>query len=456
MKEKIKKFLTENGRTAILILFLLELLISIFITPNQYDDDFFIEKATGNIISFVGSRYYDWTSRVLIEFLLCSVLKISKYLWILLEAIMVAICGYSISKVFIKDNKNENNFILLFMVLIYPLNVMASAGWAATTVNYMWPLAMCLYSLIPIRKIWDNEKIKPHEFILCTLALLFAGNQEQTCAILAGTYILFTIFMIIRDKKIHPYIIIQDILIIASLVFILTCPGNYVRNNQEIVESFKDLGTLNILDKISLGLTSTIGLLVGKGNLVYTLLTFLIVVYIFLNHKEKLYRVIALVPFISAITLKYLMYISYLTFPYIGSLQELLVEEQVMLTAITSNNLTYTIPLILAFANFICIELSLFIIFNNLKDNVAALIFLVGLASRLIIGFSPTIWSSAERTMIFFEFAMIIVSILIWQELIKKNDKTDKKILKRVGLTIKIAGIMQYINVCLCVMFTQK
>ena len=264
MKEKIKKFLTENGRTAILILFLLELLISIFITPNQYDDDFFIEKATGNIISFVGSRYYDWTSRVLIEFLLCSVLKISKYLWILLEAIMVAICGYSISKVFIKDNKNENNFILLFMVLIYPLNVMASAGWAATTVNYMWPLAMCLYSLIPIRKIWDNEKIKPHEFILCTLALLFAGNQEQTCAILAGTYILFTIFMIIRDKKIHPYIIIQDILIIASLVFILTCPGNYVRNNQEIVESFKDIGTLNILDKISLGLTSTIGLLVGK------------------------------------------------------------------------------------------------------------------------------------------------------------------------------------------------
>ena len=105
-----------------------------------------------------------------------------------------------------------------------------------------------------------------------------------------------------------------------------------------------------------------------------------------------------------------------------------------MLTAITSNNLTYTLPLILAFSSFICIILSLLIIFKNLKNNSAVLIFLIGLASRLIIGFSPTIWSSKERTMIFFEFAMIIISILIWQELFKKNDKTDKKVLNRVRI----------------------
>ena len=249
---------------------------------------------------------------------------------------------------------------------------------------------------------------------------------------------------------------IQDILIIASLIFILTCPGNYVRNNLEMVSKFKDIATLNILDKISLGLTSTIGILVGKGNLVYTLFTFLIMVFVFLNYKENLYRVVALIPFISAILFKYLMYVSYLAFPYLGSLQELLLEEKVMLTAITSNNLTYAIPLILAFANIICVTLSLLIIFKNLKNNVSLLIFFVGLASRLIIGFSPTIWSSKERTMIFFEFAMIIISILIWQELVKKNDKTDKKSIKRVGFAIKLAGILQYINVFLCVMFTQK
>ena len=84
MKEKITNFFKENGKQAILILFILELLLTIFITPNQYDDDFFIGKATGSVIKFVGERYYNWTSRVIIEFVLCSVLKISKYLWIVL------------------------------------------------------------------------------------------------------------------------------------------------------------------------------------------------------------------------------------------------------------------------------------------------------------------------------------------------------------------------------------
>lgn len=457
MKEKIKKFLSENGRSVILAIFILELILTIFITPNKYDDEFFIEKATNNsVFKFVTERYSEWTSRVIIEYVLCTVLKTSKYLWILIQSFMMAVIGYSISEIFIKEEKNDNNLMLLYMILLYPLNIMASAGWAATSVNYVWPLSMCLYSLIPLKKAWYKEKIKPYEFILYSLALIFAGNQEQTVAILTGTYILFTILMIIRDRKIHPYIIIQDLIIIACLVFVLTCPGNYMRNQTEISRHFKDLGTLNFLDKISLGLTSTIAMLSGEGNLIYTLFTFLIVVYIFLNHKEKIYRVVSLVPFLSAILVRLLMYTSYIFFPYFGAFQKMLVEETVMINAATCNNLVYTLPLILAFANIICIILSLLVIFKNLKNNIAVLIFLIGLASRLIIGFSPTIWISGERTMIFFEFSMIIISILIWQELMKKTDKTDKKVQKRVGFVIKLAGILQYLNLLFCILLTQK
>lgn len=92
MKEKVVEFLKKNGRFAILMLFILELILTGLITPNKFDDAFFIEKVTNHsIISFVAERYNNWTSRVLIEFVLCLVLKTSKYLWILLEAFMVAI-----------------------------------------------------------------------------------------------------------------------------------------------------------------------------------------------------------------------------------------------------------------------------------------------------------------------------------------------------------------------------
>ena len=105
MKEKFKKFL-ENGRGVILALFILELALTIFVTPNKFDDKTFIDNiASNSIISYVGPRYFWWTSITIIEFTLCLVLKTSKYLWILLEALMVTLAGYSISKLFIKDNK---------------------------------------------------------------------------------------------------------------------------------------------------------------------------------------------------------------------------------------------------------------------------------------------------------------------------------------------------------------
>ena len=69
MKEKIKKFFNENGRLAIFILFILEIFLMIFVTPNKYDDEYFIEQVTNKSIwSFVGPRYYWWSSRIIIEY----------------------------------------------------------------------------------------------------------------------------------------------------------------------------------------------------------------------------------------------------------------------------------------------------------------------------------------------------------------------------------------------------
>ncbi len=458
MREKIIEFFKENGRLAIFILFILEVILTMFVTPNKFDDAYFIEKVTNNsIISFVGDRYNWWSSRVIIEFVLCFVLKTSKYLWVLIEAFMIALAGYSISKVFIKDNKNENTVMLLFMILAYPLNKMASAGWAATTVNYMWPLATGLFALIPIRKIWDSKKIKPYEYILYTIALIFAGNAEISCAILAGSYILFTVLYILKNKKVHPYMMIQILIIIASLIFILTCPGNHARNNTEISNLFKDMNMLSFLDKIGLGFTSTMGLIIGKGNIVYTLFTLLIAVYIFTNYREEtLYKIVSVIPFLSIILMYYLSPITNNMFHFVVELRKLVLTEAVILSPSTSNNMLYVVPVVFSFVNFIAIGLSLLIIFKKLSNNVALIVFLAGLSSRLLMGFSPTIFSSGERTMIFFEFAMIIDSILIWQELMKKNDKNDIKVQKRTGTIIKCIGAIQYFNILLCILYTQK
>ena len=68
MKEKIQKFL-KSSNAILLALFILELVLMFFITPNKYDDAIFLENiAEQSIISYIGPRYFDWTSRFLIEF----------------------------------------------------------------------------------------------------------------------------------------------------------------------------------------------------------------------------------------------------------------------------------------------------------------------------------------------------------------------------------------------------
>lgn len=48
MKEKMKKIL-ENGTGALILLFILEIVLIMFVTPNLYDDEWYIEQITNEI-----------------------------------------------------------------------------------------------------------------------------------------------------------------------------------------------------------------------------------------------------------------------------------------------------------------------------------------------------------------------------------------------------------------------
>lgn len=458
MKENIKKFLS-NGRGIILAIFILELILFIFVTPNKYDDEAFLEmlqeKSVYDIVSY---RYSTWTSRVIIDYILFTLLTISKYAWIIVQAGMMTLIGYSISKLFLKnENKNDMNIIVLMIILIYPMNIMSESGWAATTANYMWPLATMLFALIPIRKAWDGEKFKWFQYALFALSAFYAGNQEQTCSILVGIYLVYTILFILKDKKVHPAVIMQFVISIASIIFILTNSGNYARQEAEIIENYPNFNMLTIQDKISLGLTTTINIIFTKNSIPFGIFSFMIVAYIWVTYKEKLYRVVSAIPFVSICVLGYFYDITSRLFPYLKSFMKLFsTEGGAILTGGNANNMYFAMPVIFSFVIFVSLLFSILLIFKTLKNNVASLVYLVGLASRLMMGFSPTLFASGTRTTLFLDFAMLIVVILIWQEFAKKTDKSEVKLQKKMEIILKCTGILQYINCLMFILITQK
>ena len=420
MKEKLKNIF-KDGRLAIFLFIVFELFLMMFVNTNSGDDILFRTLKTGNsnTVEVVKLRYTEWSSRVIIEFVLIEIITSSKIIWALLQSLMMGLLAYSISKLFIKKELKEKlNPLIIALVLTYPISVLTVVGWGASTINYIWPLATCLFAIIPIKKYYAEEKIRWFEYPLYSLALIFAANMEQTAAILLGTYLLFTLLLIIKEKKIRPFMIIQLILVILSVIFILKSPGNMSRMQDEMAGHFKDFGTLSIAEKFTLGLTSTVGdILKWTIDFAPLILCISIVVYIFSEYKEKLYRVVSMVPLVIisslGILLKYLNDI----FPNIGTLSVIFQTPEVTLTTANINNIVNFLPITMAIILFGFMALSILIIFKKIDGNVPLIVFLAGLASRLIASFSATVFISAPRTMIFFDFAMLIVSLLIIQEL---------------------------------------
>lgn len=461
MKEKLKiKFdeFLKDGRSIILILFILQLVLNFFITPDRYDDSWFIDQLENtSIIDFVKSRYYEWSSRVIIETVLCLILSLSRYVWIVLNSLMITLIGYSISKLFVKENKQEMNIMIALLVLIYPLDRMHEAGWGATTINGLWPLALGLFSMIPIRKIFDGEKIKGYMYPLYSLALIYAGNQEQSCMILLAVYVLFTILLVLRDKnKIHPLMIVQTVLIVLSLIFVLTCPGNYIRTNTEIAMNYPDFETLTLLDKVSMGVTTTISLMLVNSNIVFLVFSIIIALYICTCYKSTLYKIVSIIPFVAILVLGIFKDIFVRIFPHLQLLIDIMNVQKPMIDASNYRNIINSLPIILSFVIIFSFVLSIILIFKKLKNNTAIVIFGVGLVSRVVMGLSPTIFASTNRTFIFLEFGMLIITFLIWQEFIKlTSDKTERKVQIRLYNIIGIAAIVQYINTLLFILATQ-
>ena len=440
--EKLKDIFTGEY-SGLVILFILEFIICFMVKPIRFDDAFFIEKFTSNtILEFVQYRYATWTSRVLIEATLGMIFKISRMVWVFGNSLMMLLIGYSISKIFVKDNKKQMNTMIFWLLLMYPIQRISGAGWAATSVNYIWPFATGLFSLISLKKMWDGEKIKFLPGLLYLLALIYSCNQELCCGVLTVTYILFAIILICRDgKKVNKLVFLEILMCILSLIFVLTTPGNAVRNVDETISYFPEFMSLSFLEKLSTGITATVGGLTGKYSVVFAVFTIMIMVAVCSNYKDIFVRVVSAIPFIATMAFSYGRAITGSN-SVIETLRNRFIDESVLVR--TSN---YFYPgsymnLIISLIVIVSIFVSLLLIFKKVKNNIAFYVFGCGLVTRLALAFSPTLFVSRERTFIIMELTCLICTLLIWQDFEKV---ADKKIKSRIYNLIVFLSIIEYI-----------
>jgi len=429
----MKKFL-KNKYLKYILLFIIILIYHLLLKINYGDDVWFKNIDSGEISNYIINRYNNWSSRLIIEVVMIFLLDLPSLVWCILDSLIFVLLAYSISYLF-TDNKYK--FIACLLVCIYPLSRFSEAGWYATTLNYLWPLALGLFAFIPIKNAINSTKEKRYMYPFYLIATLFACNQEQMCAIMLCFYIIFIIYLY-KKRKLNKFIICQFLLMLASIFFILTCPGNDVRSIAETSTWYPAYENFGSITKLILGIISTFSVSILYVKIPLLLLTILLPVMIYKDNKNVISRIISLVPITIIGFIKFCRLFLINVHPifekiinnlslFTNPIDELVIDFKII----------FLLFVIIVF--YISIIYCLTILLKKENKYLAILILLAGLSSRFIMGFSPTIFASGFRTFTFLEYSIIILIVYILMEY-------KKYINKNLYIILTILSVVQIVR----------
>lgn len=422
------------------ILFLV-LVTAIHIPMKFYGDDWAFYEMSENtpFFSFMKERYMTWSSRLFIEAVLYFMVKVP-ILWKIADIVIYWLAARIFADIFLEKDSEWFAFLLL---LVYPFYELYSAGFMATIVNYLWPSVSALAGVYPVIHCLkngrdtsftsDQKELHPVIGVLCMIAVIFAANLEQYAVILLCIYGIFIFVSFWRWKmplKKRLYFLITEGLILLELLFILTCPGNQVRKASEIKSWFPDFKQLSVPDKIQLGFSSTMkGIFMDDIWLMVLLAWMCILLLLYQNkgqvdlqdaarfHKKGICGMISvLFPAVLLGICALEKYVLPFSITGIGEIQQYGYFR--LSSGITGKAL---MPVIIFLAAMLGILGSFRFLLQTKEFIVCAAVFLLGLASRMIMGFSPTIWASDNRTFTSLNFCLCFCILILYGQLEKKK-----------------------------------
>ena len=275
---------------------------------------------------------------------------------------------------------------------------MKTAGFAATVLNYYFPIVLGLFLCAAI---YNNCKFNLSSFFIILIVGIFACNHEQ-CVVIIFTFSLFAI--ISSWPHLNVWALETFVISILSLVFIFMSPGNAVRMSQEMQNWMPEFATFSLFAKVYMGITTTFYNLCYHNNLPFV---FCFVVLVLCLTKKLRWAIASLI--VLSICQELLRKVFKST--------ELL-ENATWLNSFPSSTLVifFTYALVL-----LAIAIKLDLSYQN--KVVIIVMILLAFALRGVIGLSPTVFASGVRTAIFSQCLFIICA---GYALMRSNVNTTK------------------------------
>ncbi|HEM3726278.1 TPA: hypothetical protein U1D16_001691 [Streptococcus suis] len=400
------KLSREKGYWVILGSIIVIMTIGQAVAPVMGDDAFFVNQSFS--IDWLVGRYQQWSSRIFIEAIL---VLISKQLW--LFRVFNAIIFASLLDLLTQSSfgrQLKGLFLVVIFFLFLPVTLFLSAGWLATSINYLWPITAGIFVMKQLDKTVTTKTL-----LWLSVLTLFATNQEQVCITILLLLLGKLLFLAVTKEKIHyvHYLVLG--LTVINVGLIALSPGNQSRQAQSIPTFFPEFAQFSLFDKMNLGISNTSKMLLVQQNMLMLFLITLLAIFIIL-HSQKLYiKCLSVIPLL--VVPINIIFVTLIHNGYtIQSFSQYLIEKQSSpalsrVLQLVATLLTNDVEIILN-VGFILILLCILLCLWEMSQSLSLpYLFTVGFASHAMMGFSPSIFKSGDRTA-FILYMIIIYAIL--------------------------------------------
>lgn len=365
-------------------------------------------------------EYATWSSRVLIN-TLCSLFSAwPAMVWRLVDPAVAALAAWGVGYALRQEEAPAGMGLICFLFYLYQWQYLSDAGWAVTTITYLWPAAMGVWALMGLWRTLRGQSTSAGGWAACTALLLFAANMEQAALVLLCLLAAGIGALLFRRDRVPAMLWVQLALTVGSLVFIFACPGNAARTAGDITSFYMDFRMLSPLQKAEIGLSGAISANVFGRDSVFFLFAVLVALANRVRRAPLPARLCSLVPCVLLLPFSMLRYQAKALVPGIANITEAYSAAGYINLTNFGAPQSY-VPLLLGYGIFALCLLGVVGAFGWGRTTLCvwALLALGGM-SQAAMGFTPSVGVSSRRTGFCFSVCIIAACGVLWQALGKK------------------------------------
>lgn len=407
---------------------------------HSQGDDYIFAQGIARYGSFLKWEWFyatNWSGRLIPHGILVILLQFPNWVFVLLNSFFIVATLYLFIELFVPSTVPIPALYGLGMMC--SLLLMKRLGffitevilWKCASVLYLWSITGFFLAIYPVLLVFRGEFVKRFQWLLAYIGGIYASSFEQMAAFMMVFLLLLTLWNSFVDKRSTKQSWQLSIVIAAFSVFFCLVPGNYVRLQSELIQWMPYYGMFNTTEKVLLGLFRCLEFI--RDYAIITIFPASVIEYVIIVNRRKynkwicclsaepmIYYALALVNRI--INSDSITKMTGMSLPRFNRCFQIL---QVSNTSIIFEN--YIISTMVAMLSVLVFGCLLFLAsVERGCDPIKPMLFFGSCGTIVLMGFSPTIIASGERTsFICFVFCAFILLLLYWETNRTLDDKLN-------------------------------